>query len=295
MIPYLGDLRLHGEDGIPLERIGARDQEAKRQSVKIVVLKLRYISNFTDFDPFIYEPDVELIYSLWEGDIENADLVIIPGSKNTVKDLLFLRKHEIEKSIKRAVEKDIPLVGLCGGYQMLGRKIYDPYGIESDCREVNGLGLLDIETSLEGVKVTCQVEAELVKSLELGVKSNKAFELSSQSLIKGYEIHMGVSRGDIGLFRLKRILPNSSLVTHHSSLILDGSQKGNVWGTYVHGIFDNNTFRRNLINLLRLKKGLQPLEETIDYSKLRDDSLNRWAGIIRDSIDMKYIEGIIDG
>lgn len=285
VIPYLGDLGLHEEDGIPLERIGLRRQSAKGQKIKIVVLRLRYISNFTDFDPFMYEPDAELIYSLWEGDIENADLVIIPGSKNTVKDLLFLREHAIEKSIKLAAEKGIPVVGICGGYQMLGKKIHDPYGIESKYMEIDGLGLLDTETTLEKIKTTFQVEAELVACPVSGVGGLKDIKL------KGYEIHMGKTTGDIGLFRLLRI-------THHASrftVVMDGSRKGNVWGTYIHGIFDNDTFRRSLIDSLRFKRGMKPLEETIDFSKLRDSSLDRWARIIKDGIDIKFLEGLING
>jgi len=170
---------------------------------------------------------------------------------------------------------------------MLGRKIYDPYSTEGECRETDGLGLLDIETTLEKVKTTCQVEAEII-SERWGIGNER---------LKGYEIHMGRTTGDIGLFKIERLSTpyHPSPVTHHSSLVLDGSQRGNVWGTYIHGIFDNDRFRRNLINSLRLKKGLQPLEETIDYSKLRDDSLNRWAGIIRESIDMEFIEGLING
>lgn len=296
VLPYVSDIGLSEEDGLSLQKFkSSRVQEFKGSKVKIIIVQLRYISNFTDFDPFINEPDVELIYSLWGGDIESADLIIIPGSKNTVKDLLFLREHGIEKNIKRAVEKGIPLIGVCAGYQMLGRKIYDPNRIESAHKEVKGLGLLNVETTIEKVKTTCQVEARLVDSswfMVLGDKNNSSgYELSAMSYhpLKGYEIHMGVSRGDIGLFKLKR------LSAVDESEVPDGSQKGNVWGTYIHGIFDNDIFRRNLINSLRLRKGLKPLEETIDYSKLRDDSLNRWAEIIRNSIDMKFIEGLING
>lgn len=289
VIPYLGDLGLHEEDGIPIERLKQFKPIERFKPLRIVVLRQRYIANFTDFDPFMYEPDVELVYSLWEGDIENADLIIIPGSKNTVKDLLFLREHGIENSIKRAVEKGIPLIGVCAGYQMLGSRIHDPYGIESAHRAIEGLGLLDIETALEKVKTTCQVEAELVNSSLLTAYGNKSYEL-----LKGYEIHMGMTTGDVGLFRINRLSGSNSSNSLNSS-IPDGSQKGNVWGTYIHGIFDNDIFRRNLINFLRLKKGMEPLEETIDYSRLRDDSLNKWAGIIKDSIDMKFVEGLING
>ncbi|HEY6010991.1 MAG TPA: cobyric acid synthase, partial [Nitrospirota bacterium] len=147
VIPYLGDLGLHEEDGIPLERIWWKNSgRAEGPKIKIVVVRLRYISNFTDFDPFLYEPDVELIYSLRDADIEHADMVIIPGSKNTVQDLLFLRESGIEASIKRAQAKGIPIVGVCGGYQMLGKRIADPQGIETRQREVAGMGLLDVET-----------------------------------------------------------------------------------------------------------------------------------------------------
>jgi len=154
VIPYLGDLGLHEEDGIPLERIkGSRGNGLKGSEIKIVVLQLRYISNFTDFDPFFYEPDVELVYSLWRGDIENADLLIIPGSKNTVDDLLFLRESGIEDSIKSAVKKGVSIIGICGGYQMLGRMIFDRYGIEGERGEIVGIGLLDVETTLKKLRL----------------------------------------------------------------------------------------------------------------------------------------------
>ena len=160
VVPYLGDLGLHEEDGIPLERLWWSGQgKTAGPKIKVVVVRLRYISNFTDFDPFQYEPDVELVYSLRDADIEHADLVIIPGSKNTVQDLLFLRESGIEASIKRATEKGIPIAGVCGGYQMLGKKILDPHGVEGPHQEVDGLGLLDVETIFDRVKTTCQVEA----------------------------------------------------------------------------------------------------------------------------------------
>ncbi|MEK6528448.1 MAG: cobyric acid synthase, partial [Nitrospirota bacterium] len=138
-IRYFGDLGLHEEDAIPLERIKGSGVQAcllgrqgfKGSKIKIVILRLRYLANFTDYDPFMYEPDVELKYSLSEEDINSADLIIIPGSKNTVSDLLFLREHGIEECIKSAVGKGTPLVGICGGYQMLGEKIIDPCNVES--------------------------------------------------------------------------------------------------------------------------------------------------------------------
>jgi adenosylcobyric acid synthase len=290
VINYYGDLGVHEEDAIPLERLkGSRGQGFKDSRLKIVVVRLRYIANFTDFDPFFYEPDVELLYSLREEDINSADLVIIPGSKNTVSDLLFLRETGIEDNLKAAVRNGTPLIGICGGYQMLGRKIFDPYAVESSVSESDGFGLLDIETTLERTKVTSQVEAEIVDSSWL-MAHNYQLSTKSYELLQGYEIHMGVTTGDIGLFKVKRLYHvNSSLVTHHSSLVLDGSSKGNVWGTYIHGLFDNDRFRRNLLNSLRKKKGLAPLEETTIYSELKEKAINRWADILRNSLDIYFV------
>ena len=299
VIPYLGDLGLHEEDGIPLERIDQFKRFNQFKPVKIVVLRLRYISNFTDFDPFIYEPGVELVYSLRPEDIENADAVIIPGSKNTVNDLLFLKEHGIAESVKRAVEKGVMVIGVCGGYQMLGRKLFDPCGIESVHKEVDGLGLLDVETVFEESKVTSQVEAVAVRSWEFGARSS---EDKGKEILKGYEIHMGRTIGEIGLFDVKRISSNSELRTQPAleclyqgnfELVRDGSIKGNTWGTYIHGIFDNDRFRRGLINSLRIKRGLEPVEAAVDYTKLRDEALDKWTKVLSTHVDIEYIENLL--
>ena len=165
VLPYVADLGLPEEDGLALRSgiIGKRD----RRTIRIVVVRLRYISNFTDFDPLAQEPDVDLLYSNNPSDIENADMVIIPGSKNTVKDLLFLKERGLDQSIRRASAKGIQVMGMCGGYQMLGTRILDPHGVESVHEEVQGLGLLDIETLFDKEKITCQAEAEIVSNLRI--------------------------------------------------------------------------------------------------------------------------------
>ncbi|MBI5098412.1 MAG: cobyric acid synthase [Nitrospirae bacterium] len=281
---YQSDMRLDEEDGLSISNFipNKSGQISNPKQLKIVVLRLKYISNFTDFAPFLHEPDVEFRYSLWEDDIHNADLVIIPGSKNTVSDLLLLRENGMEECVKAAVNKGIPLVGVCGGYQMLGKKIYDPQGVESAHKEIKGFGLLDIETTYDKTKTTCQVEAEIVKSLELGVKSY------DKSLLRGYEIHMGDSTGDIGLFKLRRISNNSKLTTHNSELIPDGSAKDNVWGTYIHGIFDNDEFRTSLLNSLRKKKGL-PAQAGFNYQAQKEEAINKWANVLKSSVDICFM------
>jgi adenosylcobyric acid synthase len=289
VIPYLGDLGLHEEDGIPPERLWwPNNGKFAGTKIKIVVVRLRYISNFTDFDPFLYEPDVELAYSLRDTDIEHADLVVIPGSKNTVQDLLFLREAGIEASIKRAAGKGIPIVGICGGYQMLGKTIRDPYGIESIQQEIEGLGLLDVETVLEKGKVTAQVEA--VSIADCGLPSA---EWNGKEVLKGYEIHMGRTTGDTGLFKLKRLVADSAIRNPQSEIFSDGSAKGNVWGTYIHGIFDNDRFRRGLINSLRETRGLAHRHEATDFAKARDRALDKWAGVLKESLDMNFIRKLI--
>jgi adenosylcobyric acid synthase len=278
VIPYLGDLCLNEEDGIPLERFRSAGGSGSDTKIRIVVLQLRYISNFTDFDPFIYESDVEVIYSLREADLKSADLIIIPGSKNTVEDLLFLRHNGIEKTIKAAAANGVSIIGICGGYQMLGRRISDPSGIESIHGEVQGLGLLDIETTIEKTKTTSQVEAHL--------DSDRMPDISFENTLRGYEIHMGRSSGDICLFKVRRLSDNAGP-------IIDGSLKGNVWGTYIHGIFDNDHFRRSLLDSIRIKNGLSPVEVVLDYSRLRDDALTQWSEILESNLDMKFIESLI--
>ncbi|HUI45805.1 MAG TPA: cobyric acid synthase [Nitrospirota bacterium] len=290
VIPYLGDLGLHEEDGIPLERYSINMKAGRPDRIKIVVLRLRYIANFTDFDPFLYETDVEVIYSLRAEDIENADVVMIPGSKNTVHDLQFLRETGIAMSVKRAAEKGAMVVGLCGGYQMLGQKIFDPFGVESNQKEVAGLGLLDTETVFENSKVTSQAEAVLNYGSNFKVQL-PAF--NNDEILKGYEIHMGRTTGDVGLFLLKRTSARSERWAPDSERIKDGSAKGTVWGTYLHGIFDNDRFRRDFLNGLREKRGFRAISATVDYAQVRDRALENWAAILQQSIDMKSIEDII--
>ncbi len=246
VLPYVTDLGLPEEDSLSL-RNGT--QSRGDGTVRIVVVRLRYISNFTDFDPFLCEPDVQLQYSVNPADIENADMVIIPGSKNTVKDLLLLKDAGLDRSIRAAHDRGARIVAICGGYQMAGRKIYDPCFVESTHAEVDGLGLLDIETTFGETKTTCQVEARVARGAAAGLAGNDG------GALKGYEIHMGESRGDIGLFEIRRL----SRQGEPSVSLPDGSARGHCWGTYIHGIFENDAFRRGVLNRLRERKGLAPL------------------------------------
>ncbi|MEC4676738.1 MAG: cobyric acid synthase [Nitrospirota bacterium] len=268
VLPYIRDIGLPEEDGMALQRQRAESGKGIKE-IKIVIVRLQYIANFTDFDPLTYEPDVEVVYSGNPVEIENADMVIIPGSKNTVRDMGFLKESGLAESIKRASSKGIMVAGICGGYQMMGRKIYDPHGVESPLSEIDGIGLLNTETFYEKEKITCRVEA--------GMADASGFPL------RGYEIHMGVSRGDIGLFRLKRLPAGEGYE-------LDGSGDNNCWGTYIHGLFENDSFRRDLLDRLRDRRGLDSLNSKIKYSELKDRAIDNLADIVRRNIGIDFIK-----
>lgn len=277
VLPYIKGIGLPEEDGLFFERFKTFKPFEQIKQIKIVIVKLQYISNFTDFDPFLYEPDVEVFYSANPSDIENADIVIVPGTKNTIKDLLSLKERCLDLSIRRAYEKGTQVIGICGGYQILGKKIYDPYYVEGDQKEIDGIGLLNIETVFERTKITAQVEAEL---------NTSAFSLEPSACLRGYEIHMGLSTGEVGLFKIKRLAPSAFSLQP----ILDGSINKNCWGTYLHGIFENDEFRRAVINAARKKRNLIPIDSVIRYSEIKDRAINNLADIVRKNIDMDFIK-----
>jgi adenosylcobyric acid synthase len=286
VLPYVADLGLPEEDGLALKNGTSSQGDG---TIRIVVVRLKYISNFTDFDPFFCEPDVQLVYSTNPSDIENADMVIVPGSKNTVKDLLYLRETGLDRSILRAHKRGCQIAGICGGYQMCGRKIHDPASVESTFTEMDGLGLLDIETVFDETKTTSMVEAEIV-----GGSLFDGYSPKTAGILRGYEIHMGKSTGDLGLFLLKRSsVQGSSEKTGLSAALRDGSAKNNCWGTYLHGIFDNDAFRREIINRLREQKGLHPLDSGVSYLQMRDAALDRLAAMVRTNVDMTFIRRLL--
>lgn len=296
VIPYVHNIGLAEEDGVSF----AYSNENKRtHTIRVIILKLYFISNFTDFDPFAYEPDVELIYSRNPSDIKHADIVIIPGTKNTMDDLMFLKRTGLIDSIRQAYKNGTQIIGICGGYQMLGKNLYNPYGTEGRIKRLEGIGLLSIETIFEKEKIVSQVKAEIIDS---------KFKIKNRQIgtLKGYEIHHGTSTGDIGLFKIKRIYYQNNKVDSRNNYsvgtikegmgkaILDGSMNQNCWGTYMHGIFENDRFRRYLINQIRLKKGLKPLCTVVNYADLTNRAIDNFADIVRQNIDMEFIKRLVE-
>ncbi len=271
ILPYFENLALSSEDSLGLGLHQIFSSKTKEKIIKVVVLRLRYISNFSDFDPLLHEPDVELIYSLRKEDLMSADLIIIPGTKRTVEDLLLLKKLGIDEVLKETVKNKVEIFGLCGGFQMLGEVLKDPEGVESELKEVKGLGLLEIETIFYPEKITTQAKGYL--------------NLNQDIKIWGYEIHMGESRGEMNLFTVKRIATGEEK--------REGMKKGCVWGTYLHGIFENDDFRRFFLNKIRIKKGIVPLEKTYSYKKLREHTFDTLADLIEKYLKTDDIKRIL--
>ena len=283
VIPYLPDLGIDDEDSVSLDdKVVTKDKS--NAPIKIAVIQTPKISNFTDFDALSREDDVNLYYVKEGEEIGEVDLILLPGSKNTTEDMLYLRNSGMEEAIKKAHAKGTPIIGICGGYQMLGEKISDPHHTESDNDSVKGLGFLPMETIFAEKKLTSQVKAKCFKWHFMG----ESLEVDD---LFGYEIHMGETR-----FTKERLNPFT--ITQRAGKdveIAEGliNDEGNVMGAYIHGIFDNDKYRRGLINILRKRKNLEPLPVSVNYAAAKQHAYNRLAQTVRENFDMEKLRQII--
>ena len=281
VVPYFR-LDLEDEDG------AVEFNKKITAPIDVVVIKLPHISNFTDLDALKAEEDVSVRFVTNKSELGSPDLLILPGTKNTINDLVTLRDSGLEDAIKQYSKKG-NILGICGGYQMLGNSLSDPEGLEGSFGKIEGMKLLDIDTVFENEKITTRVKA---KSINMGVETY------------GYEIHMGkciYGNKAETLFEIyDRKGGSPSLEGEHSSLeggntiSFDGAinASGNVMGTYIHGVFDGVEFREYMINSLRIKKGIEP-KKSKPYESIREKELDKLADIVRDSIDMETIYKII--
>ena len=281
VIPYLDQLGIDDEDSVSLQDM---PKDSVMRDIHIAVIQTPKISNFTDFDAFTHEPDVNVRF-VQQGDlIGNPDVIILPGSKNTTEDLLYLKHHGYADEIKELADRGTPVIGICGGYQMLGEKVCDPLHVESDKDEVTGLGLLPYITTMQGEKNTYQVE--------FNCKNLPFLDMNfSAENLKGYEIHMGetVLTGSAqSLFNIVR--RSNAPVDLQDGFIND---KHHVFGTYCHGVFDNDHLRRSVINALRKRKGLHPLDVKFKYREYKEAEFDRLAAIVRKHFDMKKFYEIL--
>ena len=263
VLPFIDRLGIDDEDSVSLD-----DKSSTVEGeLNIAVIRLPKISNFTDFDSLAGECDVTLRYVTTVDEIDDADVIVVPGSKNSSNDLMWLRAEGFEDAIKRRAAEGAAIVGICGGYQMLGRKIFDPHHTESTVEEIDGLGLLPLITTFAVEKLTRQVTLDRLKFRFLDD------EIDGR-VLEGYEIHAGETE------------PSSA-----SLMMVDG----NVFGTYVHGIFDNDDFRRQMLNAVRRRKGLAPLENTRNRRAEKQAAYDRLARIVRDNLNMALLDEIING
>ena len=289
-IPVLGvvpfvPLGIEEEDSLGIDKYN----EKKEGKIRISVIKLKHISNFTDIDALSHYNDVSLKYVIKSSELGNEDIIIIPGSKNTVEDMKDLIEKNIGREIVRIAKKGTPVFGICGGFQIMGQKIMDPEKIESDLKEISGLGLLDIETVMKSDKTTTQYK-NTVKNVSGILAGTEGME------IKGYEIHQGysypVNEKNEENNNSENILKNDTGCLFGDEN-LKGTVKDNVAGTYIHGIFDNSEFTSHFLNEVRKFKGLDRIDENFSYSDYKNREYDKLAEVLRENIDIKKIYEIM--
>jgi len=282
VVPFLPDLALPEEDSVPLER---RDREPARASahrLAVGVVRLPHLSNYTDFLPLEQDPRVTLQYLDSRAGLEGLDLLILPGTKNTISDLSYLKETGLAARIKEYAHRGGRVLGICGGYQILGQEVRDPLGMEGEPRFEGGLGLLPVVTTLAGEKITTQVQAQVVGLPGRGLT------------VAGYEIHLGVTEaqgpGEPALTITSR--------NGQAAAVSDGwvSPSGRTMGTYVHGLFDADAFRQALVTAL-LGSRPETTEEpaTWSFREFQTAQFDRLAETLRRHLDLSRLREIIRG
>ena len=281
VVPYV-KLGIEEEDSLGIDKYN----EKKEGKVRISVIKLKHISNFTDIDALSHYEDVSLKYVERASDLGNEDIIIIPGSKNTVEDMKDLIEKEINTRIVRLAKSGTIVFGICGGFQMLGQKITDPHKIESSIGEISGLGLLPIETVMEKTKTTTQYTNTLKNT------RNSILEGAEGITVKGYEIHQGYSCLESAFIEGKS-QEQAVRECIFGDGILKGMAKDNIIGTYIHGIFDNSEFTSHILNKVRERKGLDRINENFSFAEYKDREYDKLAKVLRENLDIGAIYGIM--
>ncbi len=266
LLPWLPELRLDEEDGVALD--ACRPAPAASGRLRVVVIQFPTIANFTDFAPLLRDPAFAVRYATDAEALAAADVIILPGSKHTAADLAWVRDRRLDQAVRDRVAAGAGLIGICGGYQMLGRRVADPDGIEGAIREAPGLDLLDIQTVMGGTKTVWPVTADPLPGTPLAGLTGLA----------GYEIHLGISRvgpGSHPLLRVRR--PDGSEVVDGAA-----SPDGRVWGTSLHGLFEHAGLRARLAG-----GGSEPLPA--DPALFREAQYDRLADAIETHLDVARI------
>lgn len=275
VVPFVPNLPVDEEDGVKTSR---PVPTGISERLRLVVIRFPRISNSTDFECFLKEPDVSIEYVTAPPSpgAPLPDAVFLPGTKSTIGDLAFLNSSGLAEYLRAARNKAVPVIGVCGGFQMLGRRIVDQDAVESDSPAAEGLCFLNVDTNFIATKKTVRV---------------RGVSLLSGKGISGYEIHMGQTERGEGTKPWIRITDEQGNATER----YDGcvSEDGNVSGTYVHGLFDAPSFRREFLNRLRVRRGWEPLAEQAVPS--REAALDSLAELVRDHLDCRLLEDIVRG
>ncbi|MDD6188315.1 MAG: cobyric acid synthase [Clostridiales bacterium] len=271
VVPHL-QVDLDDEDSLT-ERFERTDGKGL---IDIAVVRLPRISNFTDFNSLARMPEVSLRYVKSADRLGSPDVIILPGTKNTMEDLRWLRQSGMEAAILKHAADGGAVVGICGGYQMLCRSISDPEGVEAG-GQIRGMGLLDADTVFLGEKERTRVTGRMENACGIFSELNGA-------AFTGYEIHMGQTTGKTDLSRLEQAGKSKT----------DGMAEGNVWGSYVHGIFDQGQFAGAFVSCLLRAKGLDPAQGVEDWESYKQRQYDLLADGVRQSVDMKKIYEIME-
>jgi adenosylcobyric acid synthase len=277
VVPYFSDIHLPEEDSVALQA-GKKGAVRNDAPVRISILHLPHISNYTDFDPLELEKGVSLWYAGAPEDIESASVVIVPGTKNTVEDLQWLHRKGFPPALKRHLEQGRSLIGICGGYQMLGTLIDDPHGVESSPGGVRGLGFLPVKTVLEKEKTLSQVSGHCTREGLPGMYDDDG----EPAAVEGYEIHMGKTQ-------VPQNLPHPFTITLRDGENLSqpegaASPDGLVWGTYLHGLFENDLFRERFLRVHGREDG-----SGFSYRSHLDLQFEKLADLIERNVDVERL------
>lgn len=275
VVPYF-HLDLDEEDSLT-ERFTRKNTTGL---VDIAVIRLPRISNFTDFHALECMEEINLCYVETPGQLKDPDLILIPGSKNTIEDLLWMRQNGLEAKILKHASHGKPVFGICGGYQMLGETISDPEEMEG-CQSVKGMGLLPVTTVFQKEKTRTRIQGQFLELTGI-------FGSLTGARVEGYEIHMGETtcRDGAGILTLED--GNRGTKT-------DGASSGNVYGCYVHGVFDSEEVRGRLVKALLMEKGYEDTEvRTLNMEEYKNSQYDELARILRESLDMDAIYQILE-
>lgn len=267
VVPYYRDIYIEEEDSLAL---ATKSVQAEQGKVNIAVILLRHLSNFTDFNVLERDPRVHLFYTNNTDEIAKADIILLPGSKSTLADLHELRRNGVAQAVIRAHREGATVMGICGGYQLMGQEVCDPDHVEGEIERLPGLGLLPVSTHMTGEKVTRQVKFQLT--------------IDNGQLLKGYEIHMGTT------------IPTHDVPVSPLNLLEDGRTDGyyvnrTCMGTYIHGILDNPAFIDFLLEPFADK--LADTGTAFDYQQFKEEQYDKLADHVRRHINLPLIYQIL--